>query len=193
MRYHAKENNMAFYSHSTVNQQCTTWWLGNRVKNKINQRINKKVDAEVDKSLDEIEGKKPAGSSGNTTVAPNEPIPATQTETVKSFSKFDFVPGEKIIYTEDFAQDAIGELPLNWNSTGKGEVVSLEKQQGKWLRCFKTPLTCRVTTKSLIKTLRWSSTCCCLLSTTNTRSHWYTSVCSPPATVPLPTTVCLGT
>ena len=65
-----------------------------------------------------------------------EPIPATQTETVKSFSKFDFVPGEKIIYTEDFAQDAIGELPLNWNSTGKGEVVSLEKQQGKWLKMF---------------------------------------------------------
>ena len=83
-----------------------------------------------------LKARRPAGSSGNTAVAATEPTPATQTETVKSFSKFDFVPGEKIIYTEDFAQDAIGELPLNWNSTGKGEVVSLEKHQGKWLKMF---------------------------------------------------------
>jgi len=49
------------------------------------------------------------------------------------YSKFDFVPGEKVIAIEDFMQDAIGDFPAKWNSTGSGEVVTLEGQPGRWL------------------------------------------------------------
>jgi outer membrane protein OmpA-like peptidoglycan-associated protein len=105
----------------------------NRAKNKVNQRIDNKVDKEIDKTLDEVEGK-PAQKQETTDVV--KAGSKEEKETVKAFSKFDFVPGERILYAEDFAQDAIGELPLTWNASGKGEVMTFNNQQGKWLRIY---------------------------------------------------------
>ncbi|HVF96389.1 MAG TPA: OmpA family protein [Flavisolibacter sp.] len=79
------------------------------------------------------------GSTVNTAIATTAVASTSSPDSdtaLKSFSKFDFVPGEKVIYAEDFAGDAVGELPLNWNTTGKGEVVTLSKFPGKWLRLF---------------------------------------------------------
>jgi outer membrane protein OmpA-like peptidoglycan-associated protein len=124
--------------------------LGNmlkRAKNNVEKRVDRKIDTEVDKTLDQLEGKQPAANS--TAAAKPSPAPAPAPapaptpelekpakETVKSFSRFDFVPGERIIYSEDFAQDAVGELPLTWNASGKGEVMTIEGKAGKWLRAF---------------------------------------------------------
>jgi outer membrane protein OmpA-like peptidoglycan-associated protein len=119
--------------------------LMNRAKAKVQQRINNKADEAVDRTLDKVEGKNtPAPAKETKQVAEaksNEPANEQAEEVkekpaLKSYSKFDFVPGEKIIYTEDFAQDAVGELPVNWNSSGKGEVMTVEGKQGKWLRLF---------------------------------------------------------
>lgn len=112
--------------------------LVNKAKAKIDQRIDNRVDQAMDKKLDEIEGKP---SNTQTTVSNNQPQSNQQEvtekkEVVKGYSKFDFVPGEKILYAEDFAQDAIGELPLTWNSSGKGEVMTMDGQKGQWLRIF---------------------------------------------------------
>lgn len=52
---------------------------------------------------------------------------------LKSYSKFDFVPGEKVIALEDFMQDAIGDFPAKWNSSGTGEIVTIEGNPGHWL------------------------------------------------------------
>lgn len=108
-----------------------------KAKNKVEQRIENKVDREMDKGLDQVEGKQTTSSNGVTTASstPTEPI-KDEKPTLKSYSKFDFIPGEKIIYAEDFAQDAIGELPLTWNASGKGEVQTIDGKQGKWLRGF---------------------------------------------------------
>jgi OmpA-OmpF porin, OOP family len=111
--------------------------LMNKAKNKINQRIDNRTDREMDKALDAIEGKETATASGGgaSPLTPDETT-ETKSQSVKGYSKFDFVPGERIIYAEDFAQDAIGELPLTWNSSGKGEVMTINNQSGKWLRIF---------------------------------------------------------
>jgi outer membrane protein OmpA-like peptidoglycan-associated protein len=118
--------------------------LMNRAKNKVQSRLNNKADQAIDKTLDEIEGKPTASTNTSSTKETSRPTAAkaeaseekAEKATIKSYSKFDFVPGDKIIYTEDFAQDAIGELPTNWNSSGKGEVMTVEGKQGKWLRIF---------------------------------------------------------
>lgn len=109
-----------------------------KAKNKVEQRIENKVDNEMDKKLDQAEGKQTTSSNSSSTAAPSSSTEAVKDDKsmVKSYSRFDFVPGEKVLYAEDFAQDAIGELPLNWNSTGKGEVVTLSNQSGKWLKMF---------------------------------------------------------
>ncbi len=49
-------------------------------------------------------------------------------------SKYDFVPGEKVVAFEDFSKEAIGEFPTRWNTNGSAEVVTLNKKEGKWLK-----------------------------------------------------------
>lgn len=111
--------------------------LMNKAKSKIKQRVDNKVDNAMDNTLDEVEGKGKKGNSASTETgngkegSKNEAAPS-----VVSYSKFDFVPGERVIYSEDFSQDAIGELPVNWNASGKGEVVTIDGQLGKWLQLF---------------------------------------------------------
>lgn len=108
--------------------------LFNKAKNKVEQALDRKADNKMDQAIDKVQGKPEAVHASQST-AKTETEPAT-TSSVQGFSKFDFVPGEKIIYTEDFSQDAIGELPLTWNSSGKGEVMTVSNQKGKWLRIF---------------------------------------------------------
>ena len=56
----------------------------------------------------------------------------------QSYSKFDFVPGEKIVASEDFSQDAVGDFPAKWNTNGTAEVVTIEGYEGKWLMLKQT-------------------------------------------------------
>ena len=50
------------------------------------------------------------------------------------YSKFDFIPGEKIIFFDDFSSENIGDFPVLWNTTGSGEIVTYGKYPGKWLK-----------------------------------------------------------
>ncbi|MBN1116279.1 MAG: OmpA family protein [Bacteroidales bacterium] len=49
-----------------------------------------------------------------------------------SFSNYDFVPGDQVLFYEDFSQDNIGDLPMLWVSNGSGEVKTLNIAEGKW-------------------------------------------------------------
>lgn len=51
-----------------------------------------------------------------------------------SYSKFDFVPGEKVVASEDFSQDAVGDFPAKWNTNSSAEVVTIEGLVGNWLK-----------------------------------------------------------
>jgi OmpA-OmpF porin, OOP family len=53
---------------------------------------------------------------------------------LQSYSKFDFIPGEKVIFFEDFSQDAVGDFPVNWNTDGSGEVMTTNIFPGHWLK-----------------------------------------------------------
>lgn len=53
-----------------------------------------------------------------------------------TYSRFDYIPGDNILYTEDFSDEAIGELPMKWITNNRGETVSVEQLQGKWFRLF---------------------------------------------------------
>jgi len=60
-----------------------------------------------------------------------------ESASIKTYSKYDFVPGEKIIFFEDFMQDAVGDLPAKWNTNSSGETVTVEGRQGHWLKLAK--------------------------------------------------------
>ena len=57
-------------------------------------------------------------------------IIAQETRTITS--KYDFVPGEKIIFFDDFTSESIGDFPVQWNTTGSGEVVTTTVAEGRW-------------------------------------------------------------
>ena len=110
--------------------------LINRAKNKIKDKIDNKVDKTIDKTLDKPEAKTTQPENKNTGTASEAGETASTRNPIAAYSKYDFIPGEKVIYAEDFASDNIGELPMNWNTRGKGELVTLENFPGKWLRLF---------------------------------------------------------
>jgi OmpA-OmpF porin, OOP family len=113
-----------------------------KAKSKTEQRIDNKMDNEMDKALDKAEGKsakntKDVNASNEETAdsgSSEDAVKKADDNSLKSFSRYDFVPGEQIIYFDDFEQETIAELPLGWNTNGTGEVVTLEKYDGQWLR-----------------------------------------------------------
>jgi outer membrane protein OmpA-like peptidoglycan-associated protein len=75
------------------------------------------------------------GSSIQPAAAPPQAAPASATEpSFEAYSKYDFVPGEKVVALDDFSQDAIGDFPAKWNTNGSGEVVTLAGKPGRWLK-----------------------------------------------------------
>ena len=53
------------------------------------------------------------------------------------YSKYDFVPGDKLIAYEDFSATTVGDFPLKWNTNATAEVVTLNNKPGKWLKINK--------------------------------------------------------
>lgn len=114
----------------------------NKVKNKVNQkataRVDNKVDKAIDNSLDKAEGKAPVDNGSADAGATESTDAKPETAGVNAFSKYDFIPGKEIVYYDNFEQDAMAELPTGWNTNGSGEVVTLDKFPGKWLRLHKS-------------------------------------------------------
>lgn len=50
------------------------------------------------------------------------------------YSKFDFIPGEKVIFYDDFSSENIGDFPVQWNTNSSGEIVTLSKYPGRWFQ-----------------------------------------------------------
>ena len=125
--------------------------LSQKVKQKVDQSVDKKVDKSIDKAEQKVDSIALAPQSEKPPPA-KEPPPADKPDTgpekangkssdvdkkedyVSSYkSKFDFVPGEKVIISDDFSQDAVGDFPALWFTNGSGEVVTMDGMEGKWL------------------------------------------------------------
>jgi outer membrane protein OmpA-like peptidoglycan-associated protein len=107
--------------------------LLSKAKNKTAQRMDNRTDKAMDDALDKLEGKSTPKQASKTDNSASSPVP-DETPSIKSYSKFDFIPGEEILYYENFETEAIGELPTGWNTDGAGEVVTLNQLPGKWLK-----------------------------------------------------------
>jgi OmpA-OmpF porin, OOP family len=117
-----------------------------KLKDAINNRANQKTDELIEVSLDSVESgvkqsaTKKKQSTPNKTKTDDESSSSTVSSsaasastTLTSYSKYDFVPGDKILYFEDFSQDAIGDFPSLWTTSGSGEVKTINIASGNWL------------------------------------------------------------
>lgn len=125
-----------------------------KTEDKVAEKVSDKVSDAATKPIDEAGKKNPdknseAGNSGtngtgnknnpgnNATPVVNETNKKPAIPGLATYSKFDFVPGEKILIADDFSQDAIGDFPAKWNTNGSGEVVTADGQTGHWLMISK--------------------------------------------------------
>ncbi|MEZ4793083.1 MAG: hypothetical protein R2783_06375 [Gelidibacter sp.] len=77
----------------------------------------------------DTESSTPPESGNNPSTESNSP---NLSDDLEVYSKFDFVPGDKVLYFDDFSQDFIGDFPSKWNTNGSGEVIKLNKAEGNW-------------------------------------------------------------
>ncbi|WP_321439200.1 OmpA family protein [uncultured Bacteroides sp.] len=106
--------------------------LGNKVVDKVEKKAEKKTDQAIDKELDN--GQKATNkSNGNNKGTKDVSTESSEKGKLESFTQYDFVPGDKIIFFEDFSQDLIGDFPAQWTGNSTGEVKKLNIAPGNWL------------------------------------------------------------
>jgi OmpA-OmpF porin, OOP family len=134
-----------------------------RTKGTVNNRVEQKVDKTVNKGIDKVEdkvdstatGKKKekadsgsgtnsgngggsdSGSGTNSGAKSEDGNKSGGTKNLTTYSKYDFVPGEKILVQEDFMQDAVGDFPAKWNTNSSGEIVTVDGTEGHWFKMQK--------------------------------------------------------
>jgi OmpA-OmpF porin, OOP family len=120
-----------------------------KVKEKATDRANQRTDEGIDKGLNKIEEgvgslfkkkdkKKSEEKTEETqTTETTEATQAVETpktpQKIESFTKYDFVAGDQILFFDDFSQDAIGDFPALWTTDGSGEVRTINNFPGNWL------------------------------------------------------------
>jgi len=130
-----------------------------KVKDKSVERADQKVDEGIDEGLDAVEegvvglfkkkdtakdeeessdeeqaSEKSRGKMAEST--DDETNQSGRKQSITSYSKFDFIAGETIIFFDDFSKDPVGEFPAKWNTNNNAEVVTVGGHSGKW---FKLP------------------------------------------------------
>jgi OmpA-OmpF porin, OOP family len=127
------------FTATQLNAQSILDRLKQRAKDKANQKIEQRVDQKMDKEMDNVldapkKGKSKTSESDSQPETTNRGSSSSSKKNAfTSYSKFDFVPGQKIVAAEDFSQDAVGDFPDKWNTNGSGEIVTLSGQTGKFL------------------------------------------------------------
>jgi OmpA-OmpF porin, OOP family len=137
----------------------------NRVDNKIDDKVNKGLD-KVEEGIDNLfkrkkkkdqpnaepgdqnsddqgqdNGGNSAGNGSGNAQGGGAGRPAgggsSSPASIKSYSKFDFVPGEKVLYFDNFERVAVGDFPVDFNTNASGEVITIDSKESKWLSMTK--------------------------------------------------------
>jgi len=90
----------------------------------------KKKDTSSKQKGDQNDGIYEDGQNSDSNDTDNE---VSEAETFGVYSNFTFVPGNKLLFYDDFATDAIGDFPANWETGGSGEVVTVSDSEFNWL------------------------------------------------------------
>jgi outer membrane protein OmpA-like peptidoglycan-associated protein len=120
--------------------------LGKKLKQKVEQRIERKTDKAMEDSLDKVECAatdtecfEQAKAEGKevTTVDGPAPSKAGQPAPLKpgqgAWANYDFKPGDRIIFADDFSKDEVGDFPRRFEFKS-GQIEIVEWSEGRWLR-----------------------------------------------------------
>lgn len=128
-----------------------------KVKSEGEKRVNDKIDDGVEKGYDEVEkGIENAGeesnekkeetqnqekkSNDNNSDETQETTSEQSDDKIKfsSSTQYDFVPGDRVIFFDDFSQDAVGDFPALWTANAPGEINTVNIAPGNWFNLNST-------------------------------------------------------
>ncbi|TLP74407.1 OmpA family protein [Maribacter sp. ACAM166] len=118
------------------------------VERRVENETSKKTDAALDSILEpgtknenklpiptgEENKGKPSSEENSQVDNKAESINSSIPKSLAIYSKFDFVPGDKQLFFDDFSNDFVGDFPAKWNTNGGGELVNIEETNSKWLK-----------------------------------------------------------
>jgi OOP family OmpA-OmpF porin len=102
--------------------------IGSLFKKKEKKEKNTQPE-KVSENEQEMEKPREAGTGSSSVAGGNPPFTA--------YSKFDFIPGEKVLYFDNFERVEVGDFPADYNTDASGEVVTIAGKDGKWLNLTK--------------------------------------------------------
>ena len=128
-----------------------------KVKSEGEKRVNEKIDEGVEKVYDETEKQlegtndenksdqtendnkeqKQDTKTGNDQEVNSDNRPQEDPKFIAS-TRYDFVPGDKVILFDDFSQDAVGDFPALWTGNSAGEINTLNIAPGNWFNLNST-------------------------------------------------------
>ena len=96
--------------------------LGKKAVEKVKQKIENKVERETDEAMDDVlDGKKSdKKSKSNKNVDFDEEAVEEGDNATAQHQKSDFKRGEQILFTDDFADEQVGEFPSKWDVVDEG-------------------------------------------------------------------------
>lgn len=97
------------------------------IERKVEQKSEKTTDKAVDKVLNPEKKSKKEGSTSSSSSKKDKKSKAAN-------SAKDFVAGTKVIASENFSQDAVGDFPVNWSTNSSGEIVTFDGENTRWLK-----------------------------------------------------------
>jgi outer membrane protein OmpA-like peptidoglycan-associated protein len=121
------------------------------LKNKLKEKVEKKVDQKTDQTIDkaiEGEGQAPPAEAAEPAPTAEASAAADQADDAKAdgakasatvedmtlYTKFDFVPGDKVLFYDDLSREEQGEFPSRWNLDHG--VFEIAKAEGRnWILC----------------------------------------------------------
>lgn len=107
--------------------------LLNRIKNKANQELNNLENQAANKNKNQSNN---PGQNPNSNANPNGSTTAPQADpvSIKAYNNYDFVPGDKILFEDNFMDDQDGEFPAKWDLlNGQGVVNKIKNEPAFFL------------------------------------------------------------
>jgi OOP family OmpA-OmpF porin len=110
--------------------------LLDKIKDQAEKKIEDAIEKDNDKEKKEKENQNKEETEKKAVENNNQAAESksVQQDELKSYSKYDFIPGDNVIFYEDFSQDNIGEFPALWNTDKAGEVMTTNRYPGHWFK-----------------------------------------------------------
>ncbi len=125
--------------------------FGKKLKNKLEQKVEQRVDRKTDKAMEDALDKvecaatdtecfEKAKAEGKEVTTVDNPAPTSksaQPAPLKpgqgAWANYDFKPGDRIIFADDFSKDEVGDFPRRFEFRS-GQIEIVEWNEGRWLR-----------------------------------------------------------